>query len=205
MTKKWLAVLILFTAMCLCCCFALADGIVLKTKDGTVLNDGASLSGSFYYKIYCSNLPEGCNSIQTGRSADLTASVPDGGWKDEAEELKRDASGRYLLIMAPLEEASPREELLFFRADENSEAVRIALHYNRDAVLPASDAPSLYGLEGLVIGLKTYTLEWSAVEGAEFYQIVWELPSEDIEIYWSEENCLEMSDIPGDPLPYAGD
>ena len=205
MSKKWLAVLILFTAMCLCCCFALADGIVLKTKDGTVLNDGASLSGSFYYKIYFSNLPEGCNSIQTGRSADLTASVPDGGWKYEAEELKRDASGRYLLIMAPLEEASSREELLFFRADENSEAVRIALHYNRDAVLPASDAPSLYGLEGLVIGLKTYTLEWSAVEGAEFYQIVWELPSEDIEIYWSEENCLEMSDIPGDPLPYAGD
>ena len=53
-------VLFISLLLCLMACVAAAsaEGLVLKDAEGNVLEQGATLSGHYYYKVYVEGVPE---------------------------------------------------------------------------------------------------------------------------------------------------
>ena len=203
--KKWLVALVLCLAVMLGCCVAFADGIVIKNESGTVLNDGDSVSGQFYYKFYVEGLPEDCNELYFAWTENMNATEPDGEWEDEPRGLE-DENGRKVLYIMPEIEGNYDQEIMFARVDENSEIRRIVLQYNRSAVLAESAKPVITNTVAPTVGQQNYQLEWTPVEGVQYYQIVWDLPGDDAyETYWSDSERLDLRYVGNDPTTYIGE
>lgn len=204
MTKRkiWiLGALICLVLVCVCTC-ASAAGMILKNEAGTTLQNGASLTGQGYYKIYVSGLPSGCNTIYTDRTENMDATEPD-GWEDEPRELATE-NGKKVLYIIPDPFADYDQEILFARIDESDTNVRrIKIYYDRNEV--ANVRPRITTAEDPVLGQEDYTLSWTAVNGAERYFVRWQLPTGDSILYLTEETSVALEEQDGRPaVEYAG-
>ena len=137
---------------------------VLKDENGNILEDGASLTGQFYYKIYA-EVPEGCDGLFFGWAENMEATEPD-AWENERRPLSRDDGGAYVVIV-PVISGEYTQEVMFAAMAPDGEVRRIALYYDRDAsdgttTAITSEAPELY---------TPYALRWEAVDGAALYYV----------------------------------
>ena len=62
--KKTILALCLILCIIAGACTALADAMTFRDEDGNVLEQGASLSGKFYYRVYVEGVAEDCEAIQ---------------------------------------------------------------------------------------------------------------------------------------------
>lgn len=183
--------------LCLMACVAVAsaEGLILKDAEGNVLEDGATLSGHYYYKVYVEGVPEEYEGIQTGWVRDvLDAEAPE-DW-EAIRSLYSDETGRYIRIV-PVVGAEYTQETMFARLDENDEhLVRINFIYDRETV-KETEPPTLISEDDPKVGQKDYLLQWEPVEGAEFYQVLWYTPSGNIFYYGVTDPEFPLSKVEG--------
>ena len=178
--KKALFICLLLCLMA-CVTVAYADGLVLKDADGNVLEDGAELSGKYYYKIYAEGVPEDYEGIQTAWVRDVVDAEAPTEW-EALRRLYTDENGRYIFIIPALG-GKYTQETMFARLDENDpNMIRINLGYDRDTEIE-TEPPTLTSETELKVGQADYTLQWTAVENAEFYEVLWVTPSEKMFYY----------------------
>ncbi len=164
-------------------CNALVDaqgGLVLKDAEGNVLEDGDTLSGRYYYKVYVEGVPEGTDIIETAWARDVLNAEEHAEWA--ARELYTDELGRYFLVV-PVAGADYTQETMFARLDENdANIVRVNFQYDRETV-KETEPPKLISEEDPKVGQTDYTLRWESVDGAEFYEVLWYTPSGNVLYY----------------------
>ena len=190
---------ILFIALLLClmACMAVAsaEGLVLKDAEGNVLEQGATLSGHYYYKVYVEGVPEEYEGIQTGWVRDVLDAEAPVDW-EALRYLDEDEIGRYILIV-PVVGAEYIQETMFARLDENDEnLLRINFIYDRETV-KETEYPTLISVEDPKVGQADFLLQWEPVEGAEFYEVLWYTPSENGFYYRVSEPEFPLSQVEG--------
>ena len=192
--KIWILAAVICMMICVCA-LASADGMILKNEAGDVLNDGDSLEGKAYYRIYVSGLPDGCEGIYLGWTEDMNAEQPD-GWEDMPRRLGYDEIKQsYFLEIIPDPFDGYDQEIMFARIGEDDQYVRkIQLYYNREEV--ANVRPRITRTNDPELGQEDFALSWTAVANADCYFIRWELPTGDYLLYSTGETSitLEMQD-----------
>lgn len=206
--RLWILAAITCLAICLLAGAAMADGLVLKDPNGTVLADGDSVSGQIYYKFYVEGIPEDCNGLYFSWTEDMYATEP-GEWEEEPRGLDTEIVNgqivRKVFWVFPELEGNYNQEIMFVRTDENSEVRRIKIYYDRSPVLAESERPVIENQTPPGPGQRDYTLNWSDVPGTEFYQVLWDVPGRNQYTYWNHENNLNLQDTRGDTTCYNGD
>lgn len=173
---------------------AAPQGLVLKDGEGNVLEDGATLSGRYYYKVYVEGVPEETEAIQTAWSRGVLNAEEHEEWA--ARRLHTDEGGRYIFII-PVVGEDYTQETMFARLDEdNADEIRINFLYDRETVRDTAE-PELVNEEGPRVGETDYTLRWEPVEGAELYEVLWYTPSGEILYYGVTEPEFCLSDKEG--------
>lgn len=169
-------------------------GLVLKDAEGNVLEDGDTLSGRYYYKVYVEGVPEGTDAIETAWTRDILNAEAHAEWA--ARRLLTDELGRYILVI-PVVGADYTQETMFARLDENdANIVRINFLYDRETV-KETEPPKLISEEDPKVGQTDYTLRWESVDGAEFYEVLWCTPSGNVLYYSVLEPEFFLSGVEG--------
>lgn len=169
-------------------------GLVLKDAEGNVLEDGDTLSGRYYYKVYVEGVPEGTDAIETAWARDILNAEEHAEWA--ARRLLTDELGRYILVI-PVVGADYTQETMFARLDENdANIVRINFLYDRETV-KETEPPKLISEEDPKVGQTDYTLRWESVDGAEFYEVLWCTPSGNVLYYSVLEPEFFLSGVEG--------
>ena len=192
--KKFLFIALL---LCLMACVAVASagGLILKDADGNVLEKGATLSGHYYYKVYVEGVPEEYEGIQTAWMRDVLDAEDHDEW-EAIRYLHEDEIGRYILIV-PVVGAEYIQETMFARLDENDTNItQINFTYDRETV-KETDPPTLISEDDPKVGEENYLLQWNPVEGAEFYEVLWYTPSENVFYYGVTDPEFPLSEIEG--------
>lgn len=180
---------------------AARERLVLKDADGNVLEDGATLSGHYYYRVYIEGVPEETEEIQTAWARDVLNAEEHEEWAERS--LHTDERGRYILIV-PVVGADYTQETMFARLDENdADVVRINFLYDRETV-KETEPPELLSVEDPKVGQSDYVLQWNSVEGAEFYEVLWVTPSGEMFYYGVTEPEFFLSEVEG-ALDEAGE
>ena len=196
--------LFLGSVLCLIACVAVAsaEGLTLKDAEGNILEDGATLSGHYYYKVYVEGVPEEYKGIQTGWVRDvLDAEAPE-DW-EAIRRLYTDEIGRYIFII-PVVGAEYIQETMFARLDENdTQLVRINFTYDRETH-KETEPPTLINEDDPKVGQTDYLLQWNPVEGAEFYEVLWNTPSGKVFYYGMFKPEFALSKVEG-ALDEAGE
>ena len=178
--KKFLFIALLLCLMA-CVAVASAEGLILKDAEGNVLEKGATLSGHYYYKVYVEGVPEEYEGIQTAWMRDVLDAEDHDEW-EAIRYLHEDEIGRYILIV-PVVGAEYIQETMFARLDENDTNItQINFTYDRETV-KETDPPTLISEDDPKVGEENYLLQWNPVEGAEFYEVLWYTPSENVFYY----------------------
>ncbi len=169
-------------------------GLVLKDADGNVLEDGATLSGRYYYKVYIEGVPEQTEAIQTAWARNVLNAEEHEEWAERS--LYTDELGRYILIV-PAVGDTYTQETMFARLDEDdAEPIRINFLYDRQTV-KETEPPELINLEDPKVGQTDYVLQWKSVDGAEFYEVLWYTPSGESFYYSVDEPAFSLSEVEG--------
>ena len=197
-------------SLCLCLLLCLmafstvadAEGLVLKDQDGNVLEEGTVLSGRYYYKIYVEGVPEDREGIQTGWVRDVLDAKEPVDW-EQIRYLDADENGRYFIVI-PVVGAEYTQETMFARLDENdTNLVSISFIYDRETV-KETEPPQLINTVDPKVNEADYVLEWEPVEGAEYYELIWETPSGEIFYYGMTSPEFPLSAVEG-ALTEAGE
>lgn len=192
--KKVLFVILLLCLMA-CVAVASAEGLVLKDAEGNVLEDGATLSGHYYYKVYVEGVPDEYEGIQTGWVQDVLDAEAPADW-EALRYLYEDEIGRYIFII-PAIGAKYTQETMFARLDENdTQPVRINFIYDRETT-KETEPPTLISEDDPKVGQTDYLLEWEPVEGAEFYEVLWDTPSGNVFYYGMFKPEFHLSKVEG--------
>lgn len=181
---------------------AIGNGLVLRDSDGNVLEDGTTLSGQYYYKVYVEGVPEEYEGIQTAWVRDVLDAEEPADW-ETFRYLYEDEIGRYILVV-PVVGGDYIQETMFARLDENDpNLVRINFLYDRETVRE-TEPPALINEEDPKVGQTDFVLQWEPVEGAEFYEVLWYTPSGNVFYYGVTEPEFFLSDVEG-ALEEAGE
>lgn len=203
--KKSLAALLILCLSLLAACAggstAAQKGLVLKDALGNTLKDGDTLSGRYYYKVYVEGVPDGLEAIQTAWARDVLDAEDHAEWGEKS--LSTDARGQYFLVV-PVYGAAYTQETMFARADENdSDVVKINFLYDRETSRE-TERPAVLNEDDPTVGQTDYTLQWTPVEGADFYEVLWYTPSGNVLYYGVTEPEFFLSDAEG-ALDEAGE
>ena len=200
--KKRMVALCLALCIIACAGTALADAIILKNEDGEVLEQGAAMTGRYYYRVYVEGVPEDCEAIQTGWVHDSTATEPV-DWETSPRYLYTDEKGTFFYVI-PIVGAEYTEETMFARRDENDpDIARLVFYYDRETVIE-SEIPEFTNEEEPVLGQHDYVLTWTDVEGAEFYELLWQKPSGKVFYYMFLDNEVNLDGMDDDPSGEVG-
>lgn len=181
---------------------ASAEGLVLKDAEGNVLEDGATLSGSYYYKVYVEGVPEDYKGIQTAWVRDVENAEAPEDW-EAIRYLYEDEIGRYIRVI-PAIGGEYTQETMFARLDENDpDMIRINFEYDRETSKETAP-PELINEEDPKVGQTDYDLQWNPVEGAEFYEMLWITPSGNYFYYVVTDPEFPLSGLEG-ALDEAGE
>ena len=166
------------------------------------MEDGATLSGRYYYKVYVEGVPEDCEGIQTAWVRDeLDAEAPT-EW-EAIRSLYTDEIGRFIFVI-PSIGGDYIQETMFARLDENdTQLVRINFIYDRETE-KETEPPTLINEDDPKVGQDDYLLQWEPVEGAEFYELIWYTPSKKAFYYGMFKPKFPLSKVEG-ALDEAGE
>ena len=179
-----------------------AEGLVLKDQDGNVLEEGTVLSGRYYYKIYVEGVPEDREGIQTGWVRDVLDAKEPVDW-EQIRYLDTDENGRFFIVI-PIAGDEYTQETMFARLDEtDTNLVSISFIYDRETNRE-TEPPKLINKVDPKVNEADYVLEWEPVEGAEYYELIWETPSGKIFYYGMSDPVLYLSEVEG-ALEEAGE
>ena len=141
-----------------------------------MLEDGAVLSGRYYYKIYVEGVPEDCEGIQTGWVRDVVDATEPIDW-EAIRYLRTDENGTFFLVI-PVLGGAYTQETMFARLDENdTDLRRLGFVYDRETTRE-TEPPTLITQEDPKVGQTDFVLQWAPVEGAELYELLWVTPSQ---------------------------
>ena len=201
--KKTILALCLILCIIAGACTALADAMTFRDEDGNVLEQGASLSGKYYYRVYVEGVAEDCEAIQTGWVHDAAATEPV-DWETNPRHLYTDEKGTFFYVI-PILGADYTEETMFARRDENDpDLARLVFYYDRETIIE-SEIPEFLNKEDPVLGQTDYELIWTDVEGAEFYQLVWIKPDGTVHSILTTDHSFSLDYWDSNPSDQVGE
>jgi hypothetical protein len=174
---KWIAAILTVAVLCLIGIAALADGEVfsLRVVNGTLDND--QYTGSYYYKIYIDNIPEGAEGVQIGYGA-ADASEPEDPWTYPVGRLRRDSGGLFTISLPEDESAPNQTDAFFARMGDDDPWLKAVLVY--DTTKKNGNAVEITSTANPALN-EDYTITWtdSATGKADAYIVYWKMPNDE--------------------------
>ena len=175
---KWILAVLMVFSLCIIGGTVLADEpapeLALRVVNGTKtqVTPYDQYSGSYYYKVYIDNIPEGARAVQMGFGA-VTDSEPDTQWFESLSELCEDQGGLFMISLPPSSTATS-SDAIFVRMNEEQEWQKAAFVYDRtktngSAVTVTNEsAPALN---------EDYTITWEGTNNADAFIVNWKMPN----------------------------